>query len=134
MMGRALAERAVDRWVRFYTFALPGEIADERRSELRSDLWEQRASGRRGFEVVRRALEGAPADVVWRIAKGIVAPWLRTALRLAASAVVLFTLAEIQHLTGRHTFIGNAMYVSWFICAFGAVGAALVGSWRRYRK
>lgn len=134
MRSRGLAKRAVDRWVSLYTFALPPDIAAERRKELRSHLWEQHAAGSRGLDLIRRAVAGMPADLVWRVSKGIVAPWIRPALRLAASAALLFSLAVIQHQGGRHTLIGNATYASWFVVAFAAVGAAVIGAWRRFLR
>jgi len=134
MTPRVIVERAVAGWVHLYTFALPRAVASERTDELLSDLWEDFAAGGRPGSVLRRLVRGVPADVAWRVAKGVVAPWLRPALRLAAVALLLLSLASIQHATGRHTFIGNVMYVSWFLVALGAVGAGLVGAGRRYRR
>lgn len=134
MTSRPLATRAVERWVSLYTFALPRAIADERRDEVRSDLWEHQASGGGGVDLVRRAVAGMPADLAWRVMKGVVSPWLRPAVRFAGLAGLSFALANIQHSTGHHTLIGNAIYVLWFVFAFAAVGAAVVGAWRRYRR
>jgi len=68
-----VADRAaalVGRWVGFYTRHLPPGSAERRRAELASDLWEQRASGRRAggpaFSMLRRMAAGAPADLRWR--------------------------------------------------------------------
>lgn len=59
-------------WTATYTRRLPREIAQARRDEIASDLWEQRAdaagrsSARAALEIVRRMLVGIPADLVWR--------------------------------------------------------------------
>lgn len=134
MTRSSLTERVLDRWVRMYTLGLPRSVAAERRSEVLSDVWEERAAGGRPLDVLRRAVAGAAADLSWRSTKGVVAPWLQPAARLALTGVVLLRLAVVQHSTGQHTFIGNAMYVSWFVCAFGAVSAAAIGAWGRYTK
>jgi hypothetical protein len=64
------AAAVVARWVRFYTRQLPTEVAERRRAELASDLWEQRTHGRAaggpGFSILRRMAAGAPADLRWR--------------------------------------------------------------------
>jgi len=69
------AERAsviVVGWAAIYTRRLPRELAQARRDEIVSDLWEQRAdaagssSVRTALEIVRRMLAGIPADLVWR--------------------------------------------------------------------
>ena len=133
-MRSSLVTRVVDRWVGLYTVALPRSVAVERRSEVLSDVWEEQAAGRRSFDVLARAAAGAPADLAWRVMKGLVAPWIRPAARMALAAVVLYCLALIQHSIGRHTLIGNAIYISSFAVAFAAVGAAAVGTWRRYKK
>lgn len=134
MTRSSLATRVVDRWVGLYTLALPRSVAVERRDEVLSDVWEEQAAGRRSLGVLARAAAGAPADLAWRAKKGFVAPWLRPAARLTLTAVVLFCLAVIQHEMGRHTFIGNAIYASWFAFAFAAVPVAAIGTWRRYKK
>jgi hypothetical protein len=63
------------RWVRFYTRGLPHRIAADRRGELASDLWEQRAAQREeGFSnlrialsILRRVSAGMAADQSWRV-------------------------------------------------------------------
>lgn len=134
MRSSGLAARVVDRWVGIYTLALPRPVARERRDEVLSDVWEEQAAGRRPIDVLARAAAGAPADLAWRVTKGLVAAWLRPAVRLTLTAIVLLCLSLIQHSTGQHTFVGNAMYVSWFAFAFAAVAAATIGAWRRYTK
>lgn len=61
-------------WSHMYTRRLPSEVAEIRRAELASDVWEQRADGRQGgvaptlvaLDILRRMLAGVPADVSWR--------------------------------------------------------------------
>jgi hypothetical protein len=57
-------------WVEAYTRHLPDEVAGRRRAEVDSDLWEQRAAGRRAwlvaFSILRRMAAGMPADLHWR--------------------------------------------------------------------
>ncbi len=134
MSRRPLSERLVERWVRCYTIGLPDTTASERRDELRSDVWESRAAGVSGREILRRAAVGAPADVVWRCRQGLVAPWLRPAVHLGVIAVLLLTLASVQHATGTHTLVGNAAYGLWFCAAGGSMLMAVVGAWRRFRR
>lgn len=62
------------RWVHLYTRRLPAAVAWERRAELISDLWEERAESRvqgrspamTAASMVYRALAGVPADIAWR--------------------------------------------------------------------
>lgn len=134
MNAQDRAAGAVERWVRSYTVALPRQIAAERLDEVRSDLWEHRAAGATGSDILRRAAGGAPADLAWRWNRGVIAPWLRPGARLAAIGISLFTLASIQHATGVDTVLSTAMYVLWFVFAFLALVAVLVGGWRRFRR
>jgi hypothetical protein len=61
-------------WVATYGRHLPAEVADRRRAELASDLWEQRAGGVRwgapapavALSILRRMTAGMPADLRWR--------------------------------------------------------------------
>jgi len=60
-------------WVRTYTRGVDPGLADIRRHEIASDLWEQRALGRRvgappwavAASIVRRVIAGIPADLTW---------------------------------------------------------------------
>jgi len=60
----------VARWVAWYTRHLPAEVAERRRAELASDLWEQRADARAmstpALAILRRMVVGMPADLRWR--------------------------------------------------------------------
>jgi hypothetical protein len=61
-------------WVATYSRRLPVEVAERRRAELVSDLWEQRAYGRAvgaptlavALSILRRMAAGMPADLRWR--------------------------------------------------------------------
>lgn len=61
-------------WVHRYTSALPPEVAQRRRDEVSSDLWEQQAwASARGtsttavaVSIARRVVAGVPADLWWR--------------------------------------------------------------------
>jgi hypothetical protein len=74
---RPLPERVAEAWVAFYTRGLPSEVRDDRRAELRSDLWEHRrhaaADGhgrlRWSLQVGGRVVRGMPDDLWWRFAQ-----------------------------------------------------------------
>jgi LPXTG-motif cell wall-anchored protein len=61
-------------WVAAYTRHLPAGVAQRRRAELASDLWEQRADGAASrtppaavaLSILRRMAAGIPADLRWR--------------------------------------------------------------------
>ncbi|QJY44930.1 hypothetical protein [Pseudonocardia broussonetiae] len=101
-------------WVRCYTARVGAEAAEDRRAEIDSDLWEQRAHARSvgapphavALSIVRRVTGGVPADLVWsRQQRGVsreraperevtVSRWARPARHswwtAAAAAVALF--------------------------------------------
>ncbi|MBT2531345.1 hypothetical protein J7E83_04225 [Arthrobacter sp. ISL-48] len=60
-------------WVNFYTQSLPGEVAQQRRDELISDIYEQLVDGERRAlsrgsvdrAIASRALRGLSADLSW---------------------------------------------------------------------
>lgn len=64
---------AVLRWVNFYTSFVPADVAQERRQELHSDIYEELADGQRrelsqgsiDRAIVSRALRGLLADLSW---------------------------------------------------------------------
>lgn len=60
-------ERLARAWVAFYTRGLPPEVAERRRGELASDLFEHTSGGSTPqAEVLGRVLWGIPADLSWR--------------------------------------------------------------------
>jgi hypothetical protein len=64
----------VIRWVAVYTRSLDPAVAARRQAELASDIWEQRAHARQvgapdplvALSILRRAVTGVPADLLWR--------------------------------------------------------------------
>jgi hypothetical protein len=74
-MSVSIAIGAVRTWVALYTFGLPSNLRDERRTEVDCDLWEQRLSahlqGERALatagEVVLRLILGMISDIMWRV-------------------------------------------------------------------
>lgn len=75
------AARLATRWVLYYTRRLPARVAQSRRDELASDLWEQRNDAQdNGISDLSLALAlgwrvvaGMPADVSWRFAQRMAA-------------------------------------------------------------
>ena len=68
-----VAARIVLAWVDCYTGGVSAETAERRRDEIHSDLWEQQADARANgrppiaasLSIARRAVFGAPADLLW---------------------------------------------------------------------
>jgi len=64
-------------WVECYTATLPAPVADRRRAEICSDVWEQRAwatttdtaPARVAVSIIRRVVVGMAADLWWRRAQ-----------------------------------------------------------------
>jgi hypothetical protein len=64
----------VIRWVAAYTRSLDPVLAARRQADLASDMWEQRAHARQvgapdplvALSILRRAVTGVPADLLWR--------------------------------------------------------------------
>jgi len=69
--------RLVARWAAFYTRELDPRVADDRRDEITSDLWEQGADAdardasgaTTELSILWRAARGIPADLSWRRAR-----------------------------------------------------------------
>jgi hypothetical protein len=86
-------------WVDRYTTGVPGTERAERRAEITSDLWEQRAATPPGLgtelSVLSRCLRGMPADLAWRRSRrrGRRLPSGRSTLRFAG-----WTLALLAYL------------------------------------
>lgn len=67
------ASRLASIWVAMYTRGVPTERRDERRDELRSDLWEQEHHAASigqwrlvtGCAIAGRVVRGLPADIAW---------------------------------------------------------------------
>ncbi|KHK97758.1 hypothetical protein LK09_09625 [Microbacterium mangrovi] len=68
-----VAARMVLAWVDCYTSGVSTQAAERRRAEIHSDLWEQQADARANgrppsavsLSIARRAVFGAPADLLW---------------------------------------------------------------------
>ncbi len=64
------ADRVAQSWTAIYTRGLLAEVAERRRDEIRSDLFEHSLEAGVGraqqVQVVGRVLRGIPADVAWR--------------------------------------------------------------------
>ena len=85
-------------WVRLYTRGMPRAIADARRAEFESDLWEclhddgrSDGSAARSMEILGRLVRGVPSDLTWwfeewQAARGTRADKMRPATDLTASA------------------------------------------------
>jgi hypothetical protein len=127
---------AVLKWVHFYTRTLPAGLAQDRRQELRSDIYEQHVhaagKGIRPEVVARaillRAVRGSIADITWSIkydrrTKTMAAPEViparqRLAERLAAALWGAVVVTALIGLTGSITEMidtGGQVYglVAW---------------------
>lgn len=77
MSALARADAFARWWVDRYTAALRTPVAERRRAEVRSDLWEQQTwaaaagttPGRVAMSIVRRVVAGIAADLWWRRAQ-----------------------------------------------------------------
>lgn len=106
------AARIVLWWVERYTAGVPDAAREERRSEIASDLWEQRAASGPGpgteLAVLSRWARGIPADLSWRRSRrgGRRLPSGRAALRVAA-----WSLAALAYLflVGVHGYNATAL-------------------------
>lgn len=106
------ATRIVLWWVDRYTAGVPHAAREERRSEIESDLWEQRAASTGGLgaelAVLSRWARGIPADLSWRRSRrrGRRLPSARAAVRVAA-----WSLAALAYLflVGVHGYNATAL-------------------------
>jgi hypothetical protein len=104
-----ICDRVCTAWVRWYTRRLPVHVADERRAEIASDLWEHRRHAtdlghtrtRHELEVIGRSLSGIPADLSWRrrVLRSQTRPGpgvsMTTSLTASRSGVLLTVLAVL---------------------------------------
>jgi hypothetical protein len=99
------ADRCATRWTAWYTRGLATPVAERRREEIASDLFEQAAACGRGHaqqrNVLGRVLWGIPADLSWRRAARASQPrrrkWgapmkLQRTITIVVGALVLFML------------------------------------------
>lgn len=129
-------------WVGWYTRDLPEPLAQQRRAELASDVWEQQHDDGAGGSLLGRALRGAPADLAWRRRTLLGAPdrpplhlrWERSGLLavvVAEGAVLLALLgaALVKTVVGGNAGVlgpGAAGVLAIEVLAVVAVLAALV--------
>jgi hypothetical protein len=106
------AAELVRQWVGLYTRGLPGQVRQDRRDEIDSDLWSQardaEAPGHSersvAVEILVRLLLGIPADLSWRIERN----------RLAHGAAVPQTSAKISvRPVALMAIFGGAGWVIW---------------------
>lgn len=106
------AARVVLWWVDRYTGGVPRAAGEERRSEIASDLWEQRAASHGGpaveLAILSRWVRGIPADLSWRRARrtGRRLPSARAMLRVAGWSVALVSYV---FLTSVHCYFATAL-------------------------
>lgn len=109
MSPEHLARRLVERWVSTYTSGLDEQTAERRRAEIRADLHDHVAHGRRrghhpwriAGEVVFRSMRGAPADLAWRSARRDSTAGRRAAELIGGSVMnATVTAAKAIGLTG----------------------------------
>ena len=88
-----LAVRLVRAWTRVYTWRLPWRVAEARRAEIESDLWEFRqdvwleAGPLRGaFHILMRLVAGIPDDLRWRSESRLSRALSRTTTAMIAGA------------------------------------------------
>ncbi|MFF2387902.1 hypothetical protein [Agromyces sp. NPDC058104] len=112
-------DAAVLAWGRWYTADLPGEIAAERRAELASDLFEERAHSGAGAtgSIVWRAIRGVPADLAWRGAR------LRRAAIGAPRGTLPIAMPALAHLAAI-SLVAWGAFVIWRV-----VNSMLLGTW-----
>jgi hypothetical protein len=121
------ADTVATTWTRLYTRGLPNDVAERRREELVSDLYEhssvQGRTSAQQREVLGRVLWGIPADLSWR--RAAKAPRLR---RLQTGASM--TLRNVT--TGVFSFI--ILFELWASAGVwlgqGAEDGSDAGGWR----
>lgn len=97
----ALVVMALTRgWLGVYTCHMPPHLADARRAEIESDIWEMQhdpdlASGlSSGWIAMARLIAGMPDDLAWRLDNAAIEEQLivRRVLSLAAATVLVLSL------------------------------------------
>jgi hypothetical protein len=152
-MNRAAIASGLTRvWTRTYTQGLPVDVRGARRAEIDSDLWEQRCEAgllghderEVGLHVLARLALGIPADLAWRLERGISSHSRRTQviesrtmLSLVAVGVVfaLFMVlagiaSVVDALLDSDVANGQAAFGAITVLAGAAVAAGLLTSRR----
>jgi len=109
-------------WVRTYTRGLDPLLADTRRREIASDVWEQQALGREvgapppavAASVLRRVIAGMPADLTWsHAARSVSRAQPNTRERRAMSTPKTMWLPALAGLLGLFQIVaGTEMLIS----------------------
>jgi hypothetical protein len=123
--------RLATAWVRTYTRGLPADVAERRRAELASDLYEHAATDGRSAAVLGRVLWGIPADLSWRRAARV--PRLRrletgapmTLRNVTIGLFALFLLFELWAMVGLAIFNDDTGARPFGLAMLG--GAVLIG-------
>ncbi|MFF2275611.1 hypothetical protein [Agromyces sp. NPDC058126] len=112
-------DAAVIGWCRWYTAELPDEVAAERRAELASDLFEERANSGAGAgaSILGRAVRGIPADLAWRGAR------LRGATLDAPRGTFPLAMPALAHLAAI-ALVAWGGFVVWRVAR-----SMLLGNW-----
>ncbi|WP_022888523.1 hypothetical protein [Agromyces italicus] len=109
-------------WCRWYTADLPDEVAAERRAELASDLFEERAhanaSASASASILGRAIRGIPADLAWRGAR------LRRVALGAPPGTFPLAMPALAHLAAL-ALVAWGVFVVWRVAR-----SVLLGDWR----
>ena len=87
-------------WTRVYTWGAPSELAEQRRADIESDLWEQQQDPNGGsglapaVQVLLRLFTGIADDFTWRVEHATLQDnvVIRRAVTLAATTVALSVL------------------------------------------
>jgi len=87
-------------WLRVYTCRLPVPVADERRAEIESDIWEMEhdpdvAGARLGGAIaLARLVDGIPDDLAWRLDNAAIEEQLlvRRVFALTAAAMLVLSV------------------------------------------
>jgi len=146
----ALASGLTRTWTWTYTRGLPLDVREARCAEIDSDLWEQqREAGLIGrderqvaLHVLARLALGIPADLLWRLERGIPSPTRRTqvnesgAIRgLVAVGVVIALLLVVAGIASIADAVfdadvgsGQAVFGAITLLAGAAVAAGLLTS------
>jgi hypothetical protein len=130
------ADRCATRWTALYTRGLARPVAERRREEIASDLFEHAAAVGDGRaqqrNVLGRVLWGIPADLSWRRAARASQPRVRrtgatmnlrrVTLAVLAAVVAFLVWAGIGTL---HTEGAGLKYTALFALAVAMVGAGI---------
>lgn len=142
-LADAWADRTARWWAERYTSGLDPAVADDRRAELESDLFEHRwaadAAPAQQWDVLGRVLWGIPADLSWRRAAlasmrrrdtGAPSMTLRTTTTVVLVGLGLFELwAGIGVIGGGGLLYATPLLVGAVLVAVGLVKRDTAPGW-----